>query len=66
MGKIVYCLILGLGLLFIIPAILMWLWNGILVDLFNFPVIGYWQSVGLYMISNILFGSTSVRSSFDD
>lgn len=42
-------------LLFICSAILMWLWNIVVVALFGLPVISYWQSCGLYVISNILF-----------
>lgn len=36
-------------------AVLMWLWNAIVVDIFLVPTITYWQAFGLYIISNILF-----------
>lgn len=40
---------------FLYSAILMWLWNVVIVALFGLPVISYWQSCGLYVISNMLF-----------
>lgn len=45
---------------FLYSAILMWLWNIVVVALFELPVISYWQSCGLYMVSNILFKNVSV------
>lgn len=45
---------------FLCSAILMWLWNIVVVALFELPVISYWQSCGLYMVSNILFKNGSV------
>ena len=44
---------------FLYSAILMWLWNIVVVALFELPVISYWQSCGLYMVSNILFKNRS-------
>lgn len=59
----VVCLILLIGLLFLGPAITMWLWNWIAVDLFGAPVIGYWTAFGLQWLCHILFGHTvTVRS----
>jgi uncharacterized membrane protein len=34
---------------------LMWLWNGLMPDLFNLPTITFWQAVGLNILSAILF-----------
>ena len=47
---------------FVYAGILMWLWNAILVVLFNIPVVTYWQAFGIYIISNILFGSLKIKS----
>lgn len=44
---------------FLYSAILMWLWNIVVVALFELPVISYWQSCGLYIVSNILFKNGS-------
>lgn len=41
-----------------LTLILMLLWNYLIVDLFNQTVINYWQSMGLYIITNILFKSS--------
>ena len=56
--------VIGLiALLFLGPAITMWLWNWIAVGLFNAPVIGYWTAFGLQWLCHILFGRTvTVRS----
>lgn len=54
-------LIVVLAASFLIVAILMWLWNGLAVTLFSLPVITYWQAWGIYILSNILFKSSSKR-----
>ena len=60
---IILCVIALIALLFIGPAITMWLWNWIAVDLFGAPVIGYWTAFGLQWLCRILFGHTvTVRS----
>ena len=59
----ILCVIALIALLFIGPAITMWLWNWIAVDLFGAPVIGYWTAFGLQWLCHILFGRTvTVRS----
>ena len=57
-------IVIGLiALLFLGPAITMWLWNWIAVSLFNAPVIGYWTAFGFQWLCHILFGRTvTVRS----
>lgn len=60
---VVLAVILVIGLLFLGPAITMWLWNWVAVDLFGAPVIGYWTAFGLQWLCHILFGHTvTVRS----
>lgn len=62
-GVIIFCVALLIGLLFLGPAITMWLWNWIAVELFALPYIGYWQAFGLQWLCNSLFGRTvTVRS----
>ena len=46
---------------FIVSLILMWLWNGLMPFLLNLPLINYCQSMALYMITNILFGSIGYK-----
>jgi hypothetical protein len=36
-------------------AITMWLWNWLMPTIFNLPAIGFWQAVGLLILSHILF-----------
>ena len=55
---IVLCILGLIALAFIGPAITMWLWNWVAVDLFALPVIGYWKAVGLTWLCHILFGRT--------
>lgn len=63
-GTVILIIIGLIALLFLGPAITMWLWNWIAVSLFGLPVIGYWQAFGLQWLCHILFGSTvTVRSS---
>ena len=62
-GMIILIIIGVIALLFLGPAITMWLWNWIAVDLFGAPVIGYWTAFGLQWLCHILFGHTvTVRS----
>lgn len=55
---ITFCVIGIIGLLFLGPAITMWLWNWVAVDLFSAPVIDYWTAFGLQWLCHILFGRT--------
>jgi len=48
-------------LLFIVPAILGWLWNMTMPELFNLKEISYWQSFRLIIISAILFSPGMVN-----
>ncbi|HAX48847.1 MAG TPA: hypothetical protein PK605_01225 [Ignavibacteria bacterium] len=47
-------LILILGLT---SAIVMFLWNALIPQLFNGPQLTYWQAAGLLLLAKILFGS---------
>ena len=39
-----------------VGAVVMGLWNALLPDLFGWHTIGYWQAVGLLVLSKILLG----------
>lgn len=56
--KIRFCS--GVCAFFLTSLILKLLWNEICPSIFHLPEITYWQSVGLYMISNILFKESMV------
>lgn len=64
-GCLVFLVTLVVLLLFgfIYSAIIMWIWNAVIVALFGLPFISYWQAFGLYILCNILFKNTiNVRS----
>ena len=46
--------------LFTLP--LMWLWNWLMPMIFGLPVITFWQSFGIIIISNLLFKSINVNN----
>jgi hypothetical protein len=56
-GKRVFLIPLMIGALFGITAVVMLLWNAILPALLGVKLIGYWQAMGLLILSRILFGS---------
>ncbi len=45
-----------IGLLFLLPFIIMSLWNAILPEVLDARTITYWQALGLFILSRILFG----------
>jgi hypothetical protein len=47
--------ILGLGAIAAFGFVIMWLWNWLVPALFSGPVITYWQTIGLLILSKILF-----------
>ena len=49
--------------IFLYAAIGMWLWNAILVPMFAFPVIGYWQMYGIMILAKMIFGGFNSSSS---
>ena len=58
--------VLGVAGVFVFTFVVMWLWNWLVPELFNGPVLGYWQTLGLLVLSKILFsgiGGSSSKSS---
>lgn len=55
--------ILSLAILCVIGIIvalpLMLLWNWLLPDLFNIPEISFWQALGMFLLTGILFRTSS-------
>lgn len=60
--SIIVALVIG----FIYAGILMWLWNIIIPTIFSLPMISYWQAFGIYIISNILFKSSSFKTKTEE
>jgi hypothetical protein len=49
--------ILGfIAIVVISGAVIMWLWNWLIPELFKGPMIGFWQAIGLAIIGRLLFG----------
>ena len=42
-------------LLALFGAITMWLWNALMPGIFKLPEIGFWQAVGIIVLTQILF-----------
>jgi len=51
-GKFV---VLGIGFFALFTYVVMLLWNWLLPELFNGPLITYWQTLGILVLSKILF-----------
>ena len=65
-GTMITAFLVIIACLFIIPVILMWLWNSCVVTLFEegtINTIGYWQAMGIYVVSNILFKNSKTSIS---
>ena len=43
-------------------AVTMWLWNWLMPALFKLPAIGFWQAVGILLLSHILFKGGHFRN----
>ena len=47
--------VLGVAGMILFTFVVMWLWNWLVPELFNGPVLTYWQTLGLFILSKILF-----------
>lgn len=54
--KIVFFVLLGIGIAFLVGYIVMRLWNWLMPELFDLPLISYWQAVGVLVLAKIIFG----------
>jgi hypothetical protein len=54
--KVIFFIILGILIAFLVGYIVMRLWNWLMPDLFGLPMIGYWQAVGVLILAKIIFG----------
>lgn len=52
---------IAVAVLALVGFVVMQLWNSLLPPLFGFQVIGYWQAVGLLVLTRILFGGLGRR-----
>ena len=47
---------LVLAAMVVFGYITMWLWNALLPEIFHLPEITFWQSLGILILSRIIFG----------
>lgn len=59
--KVIAIIFSVLAFIFLIPYVLMLLWNGILPKVIHVETISYWQAVGIFIISKILFGGLKMK-----
>jgi len=52
-----YFLLIPIALLLVLPLLIMLLWNNIITVLFSIKAIGYFQALGLFVLSRILLGN---------
>ena len=51
----------GVAGMILFSFVVMWLWNWLVPELFHGPVVTYWQMVGLFILSKILFSGVGGR-----
>lgn len=54
--KILFYILFGIAVVFLIGYILMRLWNWLMPDLFGLPEIDYWKAMGILLLAKIIFG----------
>ncbi|MGK0365653.1 MAG: hypothetical protein ACI85O_002719 [Saprospiraceae bacterium] len=54
--KGVFFLIMATVFVFVLGSLVMFLWNTLLPDIIGVKEITFWQAVGLFVLSRILFG----------
>jgi hypothetical protein len=52
---IVKMILFSVASVVVMTAVMMWLWNWLVPELFSGPVITFWQSAGLLLLTRILF-----------
>jgi hypothetical protein len=58
--------ILGVAAIILFVYVVMVLWNWLIPSLFNGPVINYWQTAGLFLLSKILLTGVAPGGSSHD
>ncbi len=47
--------VMGVAAMILFTFVVMWLWNWLVPEVFSGPVLTYWQTLGLLVLSKILF-----------
>ena len=56
------CVAFALLAITVFGLLTMWLWNWLVPELFNGPLISFWQAMGLLILSKILFWGVAGKS----
>jgi hypothetical protein len=59
--EILIRIVTTLGVLFLMPWLVMLLWNEVITTLFNAPVLTYWYSMGLYILTGWLIRGVKIQ-----
>ena len=51
---------------FVVNAIMTWIWNNVMPDMFGLKSIGYWQMFGIYLLSNYLLKTNNTLKNITD
>ncbi len=54
--KIVFFILFGIAIAFLVGYLVMRLWNWLMPELFGLTTLNYWQAVGLLILAKIIFG----------
>lgn len=63
--EILIHIVVKLGLIFLMAWLVMLLWNEVATTLFNAPVLTYWYSMGLYILTGWLIRGVKVQKDAD-
>ena len=55
--------VLGVAAVFAFTFAVMWLWNWLVPEVFNGPILSYWQTLGLLVLTKIIFSGMGGGSS---
>jgi hypothetical protein len=56
--------ILGIGMVFLFIFLVMLLWNWLIPVLFHGPVLSFWQTAGIFLLSKILLTGIAPRGHY--
>ncbi len=54
--KVIFIIILAIGVVFLMGYVVMYLWNWLMPDLFGLSEIDYWKALGVLVLAKIIFG----------
>ena len=55
-GRYIFFPLIGIAFLSLVSFVVMQLWNHLLPDILHANTINFWQAMGLFILSKILFG----------